>query len=133
MLFNLSRRKGFTLVEVMVATVVLSLGVVMVYESFFISVDTFNYYLHSLQLNTWMSEKIWEAKNYLEHQKTTASIDTTGECSDAGLSCKWDMAYDLIGETEKCNLYHIALNVNLYENKRNTRLSRSAYALYERE
>ena len=55
-------RSGFTLIEVMVAVAVLSFGLVMVYQAFFVVLDSFNYSADYLEIAGWMDEKIWQAQ-----------------------------------------------------------------------
>ena len=57
---------GFTLVEVMVAVVILSVGLVIIYESFLISLDTINFFSNRLHAQLFMREKIWQVQNMLE-------------------------------------------------------------------
>ena len=65
----LTAKKGFTLVEVMVATAVLSLGIVLLYEAFFKITDAFGYYNHYLSVSPFAREKIWAAQDAFSKSK----------------------------------------------------------------
>jgi prepilin-type N-terminal cleavage/methylation domain-containing protein len=59
-------RRGFTLVEVMVAAVILSLGMVVVFESFLKGLDTFNFFNNRLNAQWFINEKIWQVQAALD-------------------------------------------------------------------
>jgi len=58
---------GFTLIEVMVATVVLAVGVVIIFEVFLLSLDTVNFFTNRLNAQWFINEKIWQLQNTLDH------------------------------------------------------------------
>ncbi|MFH1996087.1 MAG: prepilin-type N-terminal cleavage/methylation domain-containing protein [Candidatus Omnitrophota bacterium] len=62
---KLSRRKGFTLVEVMVAVAILSFGIVAVYQTFFVLIDAYERYSGFLDSDEWLQERIWEVEDAL--------------------------------------------------------------------
>ena len=129
--------KGFSLIEVMVATATLSLGTVLIYEAFFISLDSFNYYSNYLSVIPWMDEKIWQAQDDLSKFGALTQIGTTdeprtfdkvrGEFQKAGKAFRWNLNYSPIDD----GLYRIDLNLYWQEGQRKVRLLRSAYAKYE--
>ena len=49
---------GFTLVEVLVTTAVLSLGIVLIYRAFFTLLDSFGYYSNYLRVIAFADEKL---------------------------------------------------------------------------
>lgn len=119
--------RGFTLMEVMTATCILSLGTVLIYESFFITLDSFNYYSNYLNVASWMDEKIWAAQDNLSRFGPSSQIDTTGEFINRNRNFRWNLSYNLIGK----NLYQIDLTLSWQEGKRFVKLLRSTYAMYE--
>lgn len=121
--------KGFSLIEVMVATVTLSLGTVLIYEAFFISLDSFNYYSNYLSVIPWMDEKVWQAQDDLSKFGALTQIGTTDEFQKAGKGkvFRWNLNYSLIDD----GLYRIDLNLSWQEGQRKVKLLRSAYAMYE--
>ncbi|MCM8796059.1 MAG: prepilin-type N-terminal cleavage/methylation domain-containing protein [Candidatus Omnitrophica bacterium] len=118
--------RGLTLMEVMVATCVLSLGTLLIYESFFITLDSFNYYSNYLNVISWMDEKLWAAQDTLSHFGSFGQIETQGEFIKRNKNFRWNLAYNLIGN----NLYQIDLTLSWQESQRKIKLSRTIYALY---
>ena len=121
--------RGFTLIEVMTASAVLSLGVVLVYEAFFTSLNSFNYCSNYLGVSPWADEKIWHAQDVLGCAGPSADIDREGEFKKRNKTFKWTLSHNLVKGTE--DLYKIDLMFAWQEGQRNVRISRSAYAIYE--
>lgn len=119
--------KGFSLIEVMFATAILSLGTVLIYEAFFISLDSFNYYSNYLSVIPWMDEKIWQAQDDLNKFGALTQIGTTDEFQKAGKAFRWNLNYYPIDD----GLYRIDLNLYWQEGQRKVKLLRSAYAMYK--
>jgi prepilin-type N-terminal cleavage/methylation domain-containing protein len=119
---------GFTLVEVLAAAAVLSLGIVMIYESYFISLDSFNYYENYLSVSPWMDEKIWQAQDAVYRLGPQAQIDKSGEFQGANNTYKWDLV--LINIDEEQGLCRLDLLLSWKEGERAVKLSRNAYARY---
>ena len=120
--------KGFTLIEVMVATAVLSLGIVLIYEAFFISLNSFDYCYNYLNVSPLMDEKIWEAQDGITCSGTLTGTATNGEFTSGVSVRKWILSYDVLDKDQA--LYKIDLEVSWQEGKRKIILSRNAYALY---
>ena len=72
------KKKGFTLIEVMVTTAVLSLSMVLIYQAFFISLDSFNYCADYLDVVSWADEKLWQAQDSVTHNGTLNPIGAYG-------------------------------------------------------
>jgi prepilin-type N-terminal cleavage/methylation domain-containing protein len=129
-----AKDRGFTLLEVMVATAVLSLGVVLIYETFFSSLSAFNYYYNYLNIAPYMAEEMWQAQDKLTHFGETANVNTEGEFKIVNKDCKWGLVYNLIDEgRDLYKLYKIDMSVSWQEHKKEVTLSRSTYALYQKE
>ena len=117
-------KKGFTLVEIMVATAVLSFGLVMIYQAFFISLDAFDYYLNHLNAQLWLDEKIWQLEDDFRRYGSFGSTPTFGEFIMGSKNFNWSMDYSLIGAEE---LYKVGLQVSWQQGPRNITLPRVAY------
>ena len=113
--------------EVMVATCILSLGTVLIHESFFIILDSFNYYFNYLNVASRMDEKIWQAQDNLSRLGSSSQIETTGEFVNRNKNFRWNLSYNLISQ----NLYQIDLTLSWQEGRRFVKLLRSTYAMYE--
>ncbi len=121
--------KGFTLLEVMLTTAVMSLGAALIYQSFFISLDSFNYSETVLNTIPWMDEKIWAAQDNLSHFGPAAVLETGGELkNNSGKNIIWNLSYNPTGGIG--NLYQIDLKLSWPQDNRRIELSRSAYAIY---
>ncbi len=119
---------GFTLMEVMVATVILSLGTVLIYSSFFTSLDSFNRYTNYLSVISWMDEHLWHAQDELTKLGAQAQLQSAGDFQNAGKDFKWGLNYSLIDD----GLYRIDLDLYWQQGQRKAGLSRSAYAEYKK-
>jgi prepilin-type N-terminal cleavage/methylation domain-containing protein len=121
--------RGFTLVEVMVSTAILSLGVVFIFEAFFASLNSYNYYSTYLKFAPWMDEKIWEMQEALTHSGSAGGIATVGEFAQDNRKYIWNLNYHLIDRV--ASLYEINLTLSSPSGRRDKRLSRAAYAAYQ--
>lgn len=131
MISRIGNRKGFTLVEVMIASVILALGVVMIYQGFFISLDSLGYCLDYLRLSPLADEKIWQAQDALRRLGPKAELDTSGNFIYGRRSFGWNLSYNPLEGSS--GLYEINLSVLWQNGRRQARLNRGAYALYEYE
>lgn len=118
---------GFTLIEVMVATCLLSLGAVLISGSLFISMDSFNYCAIYLDAAPWMDEKLWAVQDNLSRLGELNEANTTGQFLSRNKNVKWSLNYNLISP----DFYQIDLVLLWKEGQRNVRLLRSTYALFE--
>ena len=118
--------KGFTLVEIMTATAVLSLGLVLIFEAFFISLDAFDYYSNYLNTVNFAEEKIWEAQDNLERFGSLAEMETSGQIKVKNKKVAWFLISDPL-DTE-ARLYKINLQFSWQQGKRRPKINRTAYA-----
>jgi prepilin-type N-terminal cleavage/methylation domain-containing protein len=126
--------KGFTLLEVMVATAILALGTLLIYESFFVSLDLFDYCSNYFAVASWMDETIWKAQDSLSHFGSLAEIETNGEFANRNKNFYWNLSYDIIDTTQllyKADLYKIDLVLFWQNGPKRRQLLRTAYAIYE--
>ncbi|MBI5416015.1 MAG: prepilin-type N-terminal cleavage/methylation domain-containing protein [Candidatus Omnitrophica bacterium] len=120
-------RRGFTLVEVMVATVILALGTVWISQSFFIVLNSYNYCARYLGVVAWANEKMWESQDNLRRFGPSAVMGSSGEFTQEKKNVAWFLSYTPVGEND---LYKIDLELSWKEGPRNSKLQRSAYAVY---
>jgi prepilin-type N-terminal cleavage/methylation domain-containing protein len=116
--------KGFTLVEIMVATAILSLGLVMIYQSFFISLDTADYYFRHLDAQIWLDEKLWQVQDDFRREELFNPVKTSGEFTIRDRDFNWNMDYNSIGCEE---LYKVNLKASWQQGRRTINLLRVAY------
>ncbi len=123
--------RAFTLIEVMVTTAILSLGVVLIYNAFFISLDSFNYCSDYLAVAPWMDEKIWQTQEQLNSQGLSAQPLGNGQFRFNNKEFSWYLR--CVPVTDAQDLFKIDLVLSWQQGSRNKKLSRLAYALYKRE
>jgi prepilin-type N-terminal cleavage/methylation domain-containing protein len=123
------RSGGFTLVEIMVATAVLSFGIISIYQALFITLDAFNYASGYLDVIDQVEEKVWEAQDTLARQGPEAQLETAGTLTVGSRSYGWELSYVSVDENEL--MYKVDLTAAWKAGKRKAQISRSAYALYE--
>lgn len=125
--------QGFTLIEVMVTVVVLSLGIVLIYEALFTSVNAFSYCSNYFKTASWTEEKIWQAQDNLSRLGPLAKVDTAGAFISRNRKFNWHLSYKVIDDKSTLYLYKIDFSLLWAEGKRKTKLIRTAYAIYEEE
>jgi len=123
-----SNRRSFTLIEVMVTTAILSLGTVLIYEAFFISLNSFNYCSNYLNIVSLADEKIWQAQDNLSRLGPQAQVETKGVFINRNKNFAWNLSYNLIEVTQ--GLYRIDLILSWQQGPRKVKLLRTAYATY---
>jgi prepilin-type N-terminal cleavage/methylation domain-containing protein len=123
---------GFTLLEVMITAVVLALGATLIHQSFFIAVDSFNYYSTLLKVTPWMDEKIWQAQNDLKHSGAAAAIPAGGLLEVNNKIINWGLTHNSLDSSldQKDSLYQVDLVLFWPQGPRQAKLSRSAYAIH---
>ncbi len=126
-----NKKRGFTLVEVMMATLVLVVGVVFIYEALFISLDAFNYCADYLELSPWVDEQLWLAQDKIMRLGPDAAVDTSGELYLANKKFDWGIFSELLNEDS--GLYKIDVGLFWRQNKANRKILRSTYSIHAKE
>lgn len=132
-MLRIGNSQGFTLVEVMVTAAVLAAGAVLIYETYFTLLDTFDYCYNYLNIAPWMDEKIWQAQDSLRILGPEAVIAAEGNESIDSKTCDWSLSYGPVGGNAARVLYTVNLSVFLERGAKRLKLSRDAYALYKYE
>jgi prepilin-type N-terminal cleavage/methylation domain-containing protein len=120
---------GFTLIEVMVAVAVLSFGLVMVYQAFFIVLDSFNYSADYLEIVSWMDEKIWQVQDSIMRTGALETNSSQGEFISRNKKFDWILFSSVLNGNG--NISAVNLEVNWKESRRKVKATRSCYAKYE--
>ena len=121
------KKKGFTLVEVLVTTAVLSLGIVLIYRAFFTLLDSFGYYSNYLRVAAFADEKLWQAQDALSCFGPDAGAGSSGRLNIQNKDFNWRLS---VGPITAESLYRIDLAVSWRQGPRTRELSRNTYALY---
>ncbi len=127
------KRRGFTLVEVMIAASIMALGAVLIYESFFMCIDSFNNCADRLDIAPWIDEKIWQAQDEIMRAGTLDEFDKTGGFVMDNNQYNWRLYSQILSASLFYDLYKVNLNVSWKEGKRYAKSSRTAYAIYNKE
>lgn len=115
----------------MVATAVLSFGIVSIYQALFITLDAFNYAGGYLDVIDQVQEKLWQAEDQVSVFGPEAQLETAGQFTAGGRSFDWELSYVSVDEKEE--LYKIDLSVSWKSGKRRAQVSRTSYVIYERD
>jgi len=123
---------GFTLIEVLVTTAVLSLGIVLIYRAFFTLLDSFGYYSNYLRVIAFADEKLWQAQDALSCFGPDAGAGSSGRLNIQNKDFNWRFSVSPIAGagSNPPLLYRIDLAVDWQEGPRIRGLTRNAYALY---
>ena len=124
---------GFTLVEVMVATAVLALGSVMIFEAFFRSADANDFSRSYLSMIPQMEEKMWRAQDSIRIFGEAGPILTKGVFSADNREYPWELTYEVLVKNEIVELYSIEMKVSLEYAGKIREMSRNAYSVHKKK
>jgi len=89
--------RGFSLLEILVATVILSVGVVFLFPSFFLAADALAIARDRLVVQSWAENRLWEDAMALEQAGAGAVVADAGEVRLGRKTYTWEKA---VGEIE---------------------------------
>lgn len=120
------KARGFTLLEVLAATAVLSVGTLYIYQSYFSVLRAFDYCSGYIVSSNFLQEKLWEGADAVRRTGLIGS-DTSGEFSSGGRRFNWSMALGRVSD----RVYEVTVALDWRSGKRNMEISRTTYASYE--
>ncbi len=104
-------KDGFTLIEVMVATVVLVVGVVLIFEAFLLSLDALAVFNNRLNAQWFLNEKIWQIQNRLDEPAMAfLTMQDNGEVLLGTEEYTWESAMQIMDPRQE--LYSLNLSLN---------------------
>lgn len=118
-------RRGFTLVEVLVCAAILSVGITLIFQSFFTCLNAFSRYTNYLDIMPWINEQLWRAEDEIIRTGGLQTLGNQGEFIYQGKKFSWQLANSLVDKEEK--LYRLDLTVSWQEARKQITLSRYAY------
>jgi len=123
------KHKGFTLIEIMVTTAVLAFGIVSIFQALFVVMGAFSYISHYLDVVSVADEKVWQVQDTLMRLGPQAAFQPQGEFDTGGKIYDWKLSVQR--PDPAAGLYRVDLSTQWKEGRRNYRLERSAYVIYE--
>jgi hypothetical protein len=129
MILKTGNKKSFSLIEVLSAVAVLSLGFVFIYQAFFVFLDLFSYYKDYLKLGFLLDEKLWEIEQIFRYNPQLQDIQTTGKFQIDNKDFYWNLNYELIDK--ESSLYRIDLSLTGKEGRRKINIWRSGFIFYQ--
>lgn len=127
------KKKGFTLVELIAAVAVFSLGIVLIYEGFITCLNSYSYCQNHINAQIWSDQKIWDIQDKFTQYKILLTQEPSGSFNIQGKDFLWNLSYSLIEGTQKASLYELILNINWQEGRRNINFNRATYLSYIEE
>lgn len=122
-----NRARGFTLIEVMVGVAVLSFGIVVIFETFFLSLNTYSSYSNYLKTQNWLDEKIWDMQDRLNHSSLITMNTDSGQVHVNNRDLSWNMSVGVVDWDE--SLIEVNVNLSWQEDGRTVTSARHAYAV----
>lgn len=117
---------GFTLIEIMVAVCVLSLGTVLTLQSNMMSLSVFGRYLNRLEIIRWADHKMAETQEMIFRSETPETGISNGTMETNRRSYNWAMN---IKDGDVPGLYSMHLDVSWPEGGQTAHLYRDSYSL----
>ncbi|MEK7850185.1 MAG: prepilin-type N-terminal cleavage/methylation domain-containing protein [Candidatus Omnitrophota bacterium] len=120
------RTLSFTLIEVMVTVSVLSFGILLLYHSFFISVDSVQYASNRLNAQIWLDVKAWEEKDAFA--RAGGAMPTASEAGVVKLNGR-DFIFQSSIQPLEADLYTLTLALSWKESGKERSLFYATYLI----
>lgn len=123
-----SNTKGFTLVEVLVALIILSTGITAIFKSYFISLDRLQHINNRLYATSMLDSRLSEIERVLRAEEALPlNLSSTQEVDVGGRSISFDEEIR-ISEVEGFNdVFLLDLSITWNERGNMKKISRSSY------
>ncbi len=123
----MKKRRGFTLMEIMVTVAVLAVGLTPILQAFSTSLGAFGFYADSLNTTVWIDEKIWETRHDLMMGGELPTGETSGRERIGSKEYDWMIRVAALNPDK--GLYQVNLVLSWKKGQRTRSISRTAYAL----
>lgn len=124
----MKREGGFTLVEVMLTAVLLTLGTLLLHQSYLRLADLYGRYVNDMRLQGWVADQMWQAREAVVYSSQPVEDLPAGGTVEIGpKSFQWRREVRSIPGR---GLYSIRMDVSWLEGNRPAGLSREVYAMH---
>lgn len=118
------KQVAFTLVEVLVATAILSLATVTIVQSNMMNLNVYGRFSNRMGVQNWAEEKLWEAKEEIMTAESPEIGRRSGVYETEERSYDWSLE---ISQGESVQLYSVLLQVRWQETGKQRLLERFSY------
>jgi prepilin-type N-terminal cleavage/methylation domain-containing protein len=122
-------RRGFTLVEVLAAACILSLGIVLVHRSFLSSLDAFSETYDYARVSSAADELLWEAVYRLTYIRSMQGAPDAGVIKVRQRPYAWTRVHESLGEVPGAQLWKVEVSLQRTAGRRRGGVTRSTYVL----
>ena len=128
-LFLSFSHSGFTFVEIMTTLAILSIGIVMIFKSFFMCMNTFNHVMHRVVALQLVEHKVAEVEQMMREQKDLKEEEGSHLVEENINNTPFTFQYNLvIKPVEGTNgLYELDMTLFWKEGARDITYARAAY------
>lgn len=119
--------RGFTLIELIVTVGILAFGIVTIYEAFFVSVDTYGFYVNYLETQDWIDEKIAQKNDELTRALTLEIGAISGQVVRNQKTFHWTVVVSPVNV--EYGLYKVDVTLSWNQGSKRVHASRVAYLL----
>jgi prepilin-type N-terminal cleavage/methylation domain-containing protein len=124
------KRQGFSLIEVLIAVSILSLGSVFIYQSNMMTLHAYGKYMRRLAIQNWADQKIWDARQSIFEENSPMTGESAGELPYRGTNYRWNMS---VASAASQDFYGISLRVSWKESGQWTSVNRFGFAYKKSE
>lgn len=122
-----AKNTGFTLIEIMVTVAILSLGIIILHQSFFTLLSSTDFLTNRLSAGLEANNKIWEIQEGLKFSGGLKDIPGAGRIVHNGRNFYWKFLYNTLSESS--GLYKIELFLSWMEGAREKNFIKDVYIL----
>jgi prepilin-type N-terminal cleavage/methylation domain-containing protein len=121
--FNPKSQAGFTLIEVLLAAVILSVGLVVIFEVFLSSLDVVSLFDNRLNANWFLNEKIWQLQSDFDRQSGMfIPLNQSGVVKINKNDFQWQIDLEIVDAYQE--LYKATLEMSWKEGSKNRAVKR---------
>ena len=122
----MKNESGFTLIEIMMTSVIMALGTLLLHDSFLKFAELYGRYTDGIRVESWVNDQLWQAREAIVYAPGEAgNVSGSGTVVIGSRSFDWTRQGKLLSGR---GFYSIQMNVSWLEGNRPTSTSREIYA-----